>query len=166
MSKKIKVISDFLIQPEAESPSRRQLRVGNLAGDVTLEDLQTLFKPYGEITEVLMDAGKSCAFLKVGSYLAAKKAQRELNGADFKGRQTHIRLAPNASTIRVIHLSPAVSDAMLLRGFVVFGHVERAIVVVDERGEATGEGIVEFVQKHSANAAVEYCSGCSFYVGL
>lgn len=47
----------------------------------------------------------------------------------------------------------------------VFGELEKAIVVTDERGRATGDGIVEFCKKPSANLALKKCNeGCFFMV--
>ena len=41
--------------------------------------------------------------------------------------------------------------------------IERAIVVANERGQSTNEGIVEFVRKPGAQAALRRCSeGCFF----
>lgn len=47
--------------------------------------------------------------------------------------------------------------------FSVFGEVDRAVVIVDDRGKATGEGIVEFARKNSAQFAIrKCCEGCFF----
>lgn len=47
----------------------------------------------------------------------------------------------------------------------VFGELEKAIVITDERGRATGDGIVEFCKKPSANLALKKCNeGCFFMV--
>jgi proline- and glutamine-rich splicing factor len=43
---------------------------------------------------------------------------------------------------------------MLYNTFNIFGEVERAVHIVDERGKATGEGIVEFERKTSAQDAL------------
>lgn len=45
----------------------------------------------------------------------------------------------------------------------MFGEVERAYVLVDERGKSVGEGIVEFARKGCALNAVRKCAdGCFF----
>jgi proline- and glutamine-rich splicing factor len=36
-----------------------------------------------------------------------------------------------------------------------FGEVERAVVVVDDRGRSTGEGVVEFARKPGAQQALK-----------
>lgn len=51
-------------------------------------------------------------------------------------------------------LSPTVSNEMLYHAFAHFGEVERAVHIVDEKGRPTGEGIVEFERKPSANEAI------------
>jgi proline- and glutamine-rich splicing factor len=43
---------------------------------------------------------------------------------------------------------------MLYNTFSIFGEVERAIHIVDEKGKPTGEGIVEFERKGSAQDAL------------
>lgn len=47
--------------------------------------------------------------------------------------------------------------------FSVFGEVDRAVVIVDDRGKPTGDGIVEFARKPSAQFAIrKCCEGCFF----
>jgi len=41
--------------------------------------------------------------------------------------------------------------------------IERCQVMVDERGNSTGEGIIEFSRKNAASNALKRCSeGCFF----
>lgn len=41
--------------------------------------------------------------------------------------------------------------------------IERAIIITDERGKSTGEGVVEFARKPGALMALRRCSeGCFF----
>lgn len=65
-----------------------------------------------------------------------------------------VRFAVHGATIRVKELSAVVSNEMLYNTFSIFGEVERAIHIVDERGKPTGEGIVEFERKASAQEAL------------
>lgn len=79
-----------------------------------------------------------------------------------KGRALKVRFAPY-SQIKVKNLTPWVSNELLERAFSVFGEIERAIVIVDDRGKSTGEGIVEFCRKPSAQLALRKCTeGCYF----
>ena len=49
--------------------------------------------------------------------------------------------------------------------FPQFGDVERAVVIVDDRGKSTGEGIVEFARKPGAKAALDQISKGCFLMG-
>jgi RNA recognition motif-containing protein len=44
---------------------------------------------------------------------------------------------------------------LLEKAFESFGEVEYAVVVVDDRGKATGDGIIEFARKPSALQALK-----------
>lgn len=135
-----------------------------MTNDVTEEELKELFKPYGEISEVFINKEKNFAFLKMDYHLNAEKAKRELDGSTRKNRQIRIRFAPNATTICVKNLTPWVSNELLYKAFEIFGPIERATIVVDERGKPTGEGIVEFARKNSANSAIKYCSERCYFL--
>jgi len=46
---------------------------------------------------------------------------------------------------------------------IFFLQIERAIVIANERGQSTNEGVVEFVRKPGAQAAIRRCTdGCFF----
>lgn len=80
-----------------------------------------------------------------------------------KGRAIKVRFAPNSSTIKIKNLTPWVSNELLEKSFSVFGEVERSIVIVDDRGKTTGEGIIEYARKPSALLALRKCTeGCYF----
>ena len=52
------------------------------------------------------------------------------------------------------------SNELLVQAFSIFGNVERAIVIVDDRGKPTGDGIVEFARKPGAVSALKrVCEG-------
>lgn len=70
------------------------------------------------------------------------------------GRQLRVRFAVHGATIKVKELSPVVSNEMLYHTFSIFGEVERAVHIVDEKGKPTGEAIVEFEKKASAQDAL------------
>jgi RNA recognition motif-containing protein len=73
----------------------------------------------------------------------------------IKGRPIRVRFAVHGASVRVKELSATVSNEMLYHAFSVFGEVERAVHIVDEKGRPTGEGIVEFERKPSANDAIQ-----------
>lgn len=70
-----------------------------------------------------------------------------------KGRTLRVRYASLGSALKVKNLSQHVSNELLHQAFSQFGEVERAVVIVDDRGRPTGEGIVEFARKPGAQAA-------------
>lgn len=94
----------------------------------------------------------------------AEKAKRELDGYMLKGRNLKIRFAPNGSTIKVKNLTAYVTNELLYAAFSVFGEIERAVIIVDDRGKSTGEGIVEFARKGSAIHALRKCSESCFFL--
>lgn len=151
-------------QDEIKFSNRNRLYVGNLTNDVTEEELRELFVPFGEIAEAFINKEKNFAFVKVDFHANAEKAKRQLDGTNRKGRQLRVRFAPNATTIRVRNLSPMVSNELLYKAFEIFGPIERAVAIVDDRGKPSGEGHVEFARKASATAAVRYCEERCFFL--
>ncbi|XP_070169013.1 hrp65 protein isoform X1 [Polyergus mexicanus] len=148
---------------EKKFSGRNRLYIGNLTNDVTEEEIQTMFQKYGEISELFVNKEKSFAFLRMDYKANADTAKRELDGTMRKGRALKVRFAPHSSTIKIKNLTPWTSNELLERAFGVFGEIERAIVKVDERGKSTGEGIVEFCRKPSAQLALRKCTeGCYF----
>lgn len=144
-------------QEEIKFSNRNRLYVGNLTNDVTENDMKELFAPFGEIAETFINKEKNFAFVKVDYRLNAEKAKRDLDGIVRKGRNIRIRFAPNATCVKVFNLDVYVSNELLYRTFEIFGPVERAVIIVDERGKSKGEGIVEFARKNSALSAIRFC---------
>lgn len=149
---------------ELKFSGRNRLYVGNLTSDVTEEELKELFRPYGEISEAFINPEKNFAFLKIDYRANAEKAKKELDGTMRKNKPIRVRFAPNATTIRVKNLTPFVSNELLYRAFEVFGQIERAVVIVDDRGKSSGEGIVEFARKSGAISAFKYCNEKCFFL--
>ncbi len=54
---------------------------------------------------------------------------------------------------------------MLEEAFVQFGTIERCVVIVDDRGKPTEEGIVEFARKPGAMAALNRINEGVFLMG-
>ncbi|KAK9881762.1 hypothetical protein WA026_017281 [Henosepilachna vigintioctopunctata] len=148
---------------EKKFSGRNRLYIGNIGNEVSEEELVEFFKSYGEVSEVFVNKEKNFGFVKFDFHSNAEKAKRELDGSALKGRNLRIRFAPGGTAIRVKNLTPHVSNELLHHGFQVFGEIERATILIDDRGKHTGEGIVEFVRKGSAIAAVRQCrEGCFF----
>ncbi|OXB77831.1 UNVERIFIED_CONTAM: hypothetical protein H355_000586 [Colinus virginianus] len=88
----------------------------------------------------------------------AEIAKAELDDTPMRGRQLRVRFATHAAALSVRNLSPYVSNELLEEAFSQFGPVERAVVIVDDRGRSTGKGIVEFASKPAARKAFERCT--------
>lgn len=148
---------------EKKFNGRNRLYVGNLSNDITEEEFVELFKPFGETSEVFINKEKNFGFIKLDFHVNVEKAKRELDGHLLKGRNLKIRLAPNSATVKVKNLSPFVTNELLFYGFTPFGDIEKAHVIVDERGKPTGEGYIHFARKFSATIAIRKCQeGCFF----
>uniref|UniRef100_A0A2K5DEB4 RRM domain-containing protein n=1 Tax=Aotus nancymaae TaxID=37293 RepID=A0A2K5DEB4_AOTNA len=134
------------------------LFVGNLPADITEDEFKRLFAKYGERGEVFINKGKGFGFIKFESRALAEIAKAELDDTPMRGRQLRVRFATHAAALSVRNLSPYVSDELLEEAFSQFGPIERAVVIVDDRGRSTGKGIVEFASKPAARKAFERCS--------
>ena len=63
------------------------------------------------------------------------------------------------------NLSQNVSNELLKEAFEKqFGGIERAVVIVDDRGKSTGEGIIEFEKKPSAQKCLNECTERCFFL--
>lgn len=67
-----------------------KLYAGNLSYSVTKEELENLFSNYGEVKQVNIIEGKGFGFVEMSSPEEAEKAQAELNGSEFKGRNIKV----------------------------------------------------------------------------
>lgn len=73
--------------------------VGNLTFGTDNADLESLFAPYGQVTDAQVikdrETGRSrgFGFVEMGSTDAAQKAISELNGKDLDGRPLTVNLA-------------------------------------------------------------------------
>ncbi|KAF5297018.1 hypothetical protein FQA39_LY12232 [Lamprigera yunnana] len=148
---------------EKKFSGRGRLYIGNIAAEVNEEEINDLFKSFGETSELFVNKEKNFGFIRLDYHVNAEKAKRELDGSTLKGRTLKIRFAPNGSSIKVKNLAPYVSNELLHWSFSAFGEIERCIVIVDDRGKPNGEGIVEYARKGSAALAIRKCSeGCFF----
>eukprot|EP00069_Balaena_mysticetus_P018111 bmy_11024T0 len=141
-------IKSFLKPGEKTYTQRCRLFVGNLPTDITEDDFKRLFERYGEPSEE--------------SRTLAEIAKAELDGTILKSRPLRIRFATHGAALTVKNLSPVVSNELLEQAFSQFGPVEKAVVVVDDRGRATGKGFVEFAAKPPARKALERCGDGAF----
>merc|ERR1712106_245442 len=138
-----------------------RLWIGNLPLDIGEEEVKKLFKPYGDFDEVYFDKNKGFAFVRMDYKVNAEKARSELNMKEYHGRQLKIRFSSPGTALRIRNLSSLVSNELLEISFAVFGEIEKAMILTDERGRSTGEGIVEFCKKPHAMLALRKCQeGC------
>ncbi|CAG2053777.1 unnamed protein product, partial [Timema podura] len=148
---------------EKKFSGRCRLYIGNLTNDVTEEEMQQLFSPYGETSELFVNKEKNFAFIRMDYRASAEKAKRELDGSLRKGRPLKVRFAPHSAAVKVKNLTQWVTNELLERAFSVFGEIERAVIIVDERGKSQGEGIIEFARRPGAQMALRRCNeGCFF----
>lgn len=147
---------------EQKFSSRCRLYVGNLA-EITEEEVTEMFKKFGEINECFVNAEKMFAFVRLDYRANAERAKRELDGTMRKNRALKVRFAPVGAAIKVKNLTQWVTNELLEYAFSVFGEIERAQILVDDRGNSLKEGIVEFARKPTALLALRRCAeGCFF----
>ncbi|XP_006006745.1 paraspeckle component 1 isoform X2 [Latimeria chalumnae] len=155
-------IKNFRRPGEKTYTQRCRLFVGNLPTDITEPDFKKLFDKYGEPSEVFINKDRGFGFIRLETRTLAEIAKAELDGTILKNRPLRIRFATHGSALTVKNLSPVVSNELLEQAFSQFGQVERAIVIVDDRGRPTGKGFVEFAAKPPARKALERCSEGAF----
>ncbi|CAB3998521.1 paraspeckle component 1-like isoform X1 [Paramuricea clavata] len=97
--------------------------------------------------------------------MAAEAAKNALDGSMRKGRNLTVRFASLSTAIHVSNLGPLVSNEMLEKAFSAFGDVERAVVVVDDRGRSKGYGRVEYARKGNALNALQKTNEGFFMIG-
>jgi proline- and glutamine-rich splicing factor len=147
---------------EKKFTGRCRLFVGNLPLDITEQEFKEIFSKYGEIGEVFLNAQRSFGFIKLDTRINAEHAKQDLDGFTFKGRCIRVRFASHGAAVRVKNLSPCVSNEYLEQAFSIFGTVERAVVIVDDKGRSTGEGIVEFERKPASVQCINKCTDMCF----
>ncbi|XP_029298988.1 splicing factor, proline- and glutamine-rich isoform X2 [Cottoperca gobio] len=149
----------MLLKPGEKTYTQRcRLFIGNLPNDITEDDFKKLFAKYGEPSEVFINKSKGFGFIRLESRALAEIAKAELDDKPMRSRPLRVRFATHSAALSVKNLSPFVSNELLEEAFSQFGMVERSIVIVDDRGRATGKGIVEFASKPAARKALDRCS--------
>ncbi|XP_048848466.1 splicing factor, proline- and glutamine-rich isoform X2 [Brienomyrus brachyistius] len=155
----LKATLSLLRKPGEKTYTQRcRLFVGNLPNDITEDEFMKLFAKYGEPSEIFINRNKGFGFIRLESRALAEIAKAELDDVPLKGRQLRVRFATHSAALSVRNLSPYVSNELLEEAFSQFGQVERAVVIVDDRGRSLGKGIVEFASKPAARKAMERCN--------
>ncbi|CAF0947064.1 unnamed protein product [Rotaria sordida] len=144
---------------------RCRLFIGNVPSDLTQDEFQLLFGKYGELVEYFVNPSRGFGFIKLSTRQLAEQAKYDLDGYVLRGKPLRIRFASQGATIKVKNLSPNVSNDLLKEAFEqYFGGIERAVVIVDDRGKSTGEGIIEFEKKPSAQKCLNECTERCFFI--
>lgn len=151
--------------PARKFTGRCRLFVGNLPPEMTDAEFRELFTPHGELSECYCNPSRGFGFVRLDTRQHAEEAKAALDEKACGGRQLRVKFAAHGASLRVKHLSPWVSNEMLHTAFEMFGPVERALVVVDDRGKSVGEGIVEFERKPSAQQALARIQEGCFFLG-
>ncbi|XP_073522106.1 splicing factor, proline- and glutamine-rich isoform X2 [Phyllobates terribilis] len=155
----VRATLSLLKRPGEKTYTQRcRLFVGNLPTDISDDEFKKLFAKYGEPGEVFINKSKGFGFIKLETRALAEIAKAELDDFPMRGRQLRVRFATHSAALSVRNLSPYVSNELLEEAFSQFGPVERAVVIVDDRGRSTGKGIVEFAAKPAARKAFDRCS--------
>lgn len=149
----------MLLKPGEKTYTQRcRLFIGNLPNDISDDEFKKLFAKYGEPSEIFINKSKGFGFIRLESRALAEIAKAELDDVPMKGRQLRVRFATHPAALSVKNLCPYVSNELLEEAFSQFGVVERAVVIVDDRGRSSGKGIVEFASKPAARKALDRCS--------
>ncbi|KAL2094194.1 hypothetical protein ACEWY4_008913 [Coilia grayii] len=151
-------LQNFRKPGEKTYTQRSRLFVGNLPTGVSEQEVEKLFSKYGKPSEIFINKDRGFGFIRLETKTMADIAKAELDDTQFRGRQIRVRFATHGAALSVKNLPQFVSNELLEEAFSVFGQVERAIVIVDDRGRPIGKGIVEFTSKPAARKALDRCS--------
>uniref|UniRef100_UPI00358E67FB paraspeckle component 1-like n=1 Tax=Myxine glutinosa TaxID=7769 RepID=UPI00358E67FB len=141
---------------------RCRLFVGNIPSDMNETAFRKMFIKFGKPSEVFINPDKGFGFIRLETRTLAELAKAELDGLMMRTRPLRVRFATHGAALSVRNLSPLVSNELLEEAFALFGPVERAVVIADDRGRSTGRGIVEFAAKPVARKALERCTEGAF----
>ncbi|XP_056313608.1 non-POU domain-containing octamer-binding protein isoform X2 [Danio aesculapii] len=155
-------LQNFKKPGEKTYTQRSRLFVGNLPAGTTEEEVEKLFSKYGKASEIFINKDRGFGFIRLETKTLADIAKAELDDAMFRGRQIRVRFATHGAALTIKNLPQFVSNELLEEAFSMFGPIERAIVIVDDRGRPTGKGIVEFANKPSARKALDRCGDGAF----
>ncbi|KAM3867883.1 non-POU domain-containing octamer-binding protein [Diretmus argenteus] len=155
-------LQSFRKPGEKSYTQRSRLFVGNLPTGVSEADVEKLFSKYGKPSEIFINKDRGFGFIRLETRIIAEIARAELDDTPFRGRQIRVRFATHGAALSVKNLPEFVSNELLEEAFSVFGQIERAIVIVDDRGRPTGKGIVEYTSKPAARKALDKCADGAF----
>lgn len=150
-------LQSFRKPGEKTFTQRCRLFVGNLPPGVSEEELENIFAKYGKASEVFVNKERGFGFVRLETRIIAEIARAELDDTPFRGKPIRVRFATHGAALTVKNLPEFASNELLEEAFSIFGQIERAVVIVDDRGRPTGKGIVEFTSKPAARKALDKC---------
>lgn len=150
-------LQSFRKPGEKTFTQRSRLFVGNLPAGITEDELEKLFEKYGNASEIFINKDRGFGFIRLETRIIAEIARAELDDTPFRGRPIRVRFATHGAALTVKNLPEFVSNELLEEAFAVFGQIERAVVIVDDRGRPTGKGVVEYTSKPAARKALDKC---------
>jgi RNA recognition motif-containing protein len=77
----------------------KKLFIGNLAKSVITEDLENLFKKYGNISTCKVIKDKNFGFVEYDDPHDAKYAMEDLDGYQLQGLRLHIQIAKSENSM-------------------------------------------------------------------
>ncbi|XP_028312796.1 non-POU domain-containing octamer-binding protein [Gouania willdenowi] len=155
-------LQSFRKPGEKTFTQRSRLFVGNLPPGITEDELEKLFAKYGKANEIFINKDRGFGFIRLETRIIAEIARAELDDTPFRGRPIRVRFATHGAALSVKNLPEFVSNELLEEAFAAFGQIERAVVIVDDRGRPTGKGVVEFTSKPAARKALDKCGDGSY----
>ncbi|KAL7419153.1 Protein phosphatase PP2A regulatory subunit B [Cryptotrichosporon argae] len=162
--------------------------VKNLDLEVTQQELEDMFKPFGDIVSAALGtdetgASKGFAFVNFTTHEAARKAADELNDKEIKGKKLYVGRAQKRTErddeLRKVHEERRVEqesktagvnlyvkniddewdDDRLRTEFDFAGTITSAKIMRDEKGASRGFGFVCFSSPEEATRAVSEMNG-------
>jgi non-POU domain-containing octamer-binding protein len=123
--------------------------------------MRKLSEKYGKAGDVFIHKGKGFGFIRLETE-RLQIAEVELDNKPLGGKLLRARFACHSASLTLRNLPQYVSNELLEEAFPVFGQVERAVVIVDDRGRPSGKGTADFSGKPAARKALDRCSEGSF----
>uniref|UniRef100_A0A1D1XDD1 Polyadenylate-binding protein n=1 Tax=Anthurium amnicola TaxID=1678845 RepID=A0A1D1XDD1_9ARAE len=162
--------------------------VKNLSAEVTVEELEELFKAYGAITSAVIQTdeqgnSKGFGFVNFENHEQAAEAVTALHDSDFKGKKLFVSRAQKKHereeelrrqyeqakmeklnkyqgvNLYIKNLEDDIDDEKLRQEFSVYGLITSAKVMKDEKGTSKGFGFVCFSSPDEATKAVTDMNG-------
>ncbi|KAF3830372.1 hypothetical protein GH733_004191 [Mirounga leonina] len=151
-------LKNFRKPGEKTFTQHSRLFVGNLPPEITEEEMRKLFEKYRNAGEVFIHKDKGFGFISLETQTLAEIAKVELDNMPLHGKQLHVRFVCHSASLTVQNLPQYVSNELLEEAFSVFGQLERAVVIVDDRGRPSEKGTAEFSAEPAARKVLDRCS--------